>query len=282
MTYGRKVCNTLKEIRRQIADKNEIEYTTSECHFEGECEGTCPKCESEVKYLENELHRRTQLGKAVAVAGISLGMAGTFSACNTPKQENVQEASVELTEIPDTTIDILYPPPPNWMGFITPEIVELVSQGEITAEDTIKEFPLPLAGVVSDTFDEKNCIGIDNTDLLEYQKKMEAEAIKIYELADVDVHPSFPGGDKELNKFLADNLKIPPTTRNLNSGIVLVRFIVEKNGDLTNFEIVKSPQNILSDAVIRVIKLMPKWLPAQKDEKPVRVQYQIPVEFKMD
>ena len=81
MTYGRKVCNTLKEIRQQIAAQNEIEYTTSECPVEEECVGTCPKCESEVKYLETELNKRRLLGKAVAVAGISLGIASIFPAC---------------------------------------------------------------------------------------------------------------------------------------------------------------------------------------------------------
>jgi hypothetical protein len=81
MTHGRKVCNTLKEIRQQIAEKNDIDYVTSECHFEDECEGTCPKCESEVKYLEKELNKRIKLGKAVAVAGISLGIASIFPAC---------------------------------------------------------------------------------------------------------------------------------------------------------------------------------------------------------
>ena len=81
MTHGRKICNTLKEIRRQIADKNEIEYTTSECHFEGECEGTCPKCDAELRYIENELHKRKNFGKAAAVAGIALGMAMPFTGC---------------------------------------------------------------------------------------------------------------------------------------------------------------------------------------------------------
>jgi len=95
MTHGRKVCNTLKEIRRKIADKNEIEYSTTDCHFEGECKGTCPQCESEVRYLENELRKRTQLGKAVAVAGIALGMAGTFSAFDTPKQNDSMSKSEE-------------------------------------------------------------------------------------------------------------------------------------------------------------------------------------------
>jgi len=85
MTHGRKVCNTLKEIRQQIADKNEIEYTTSECHFEGECEGTCPKCDAELRYIENELHKRKNFGKAAAVAGIALGMAMPFTGCTEGK-----------------------------------------------------------------------------------------------------------------------------------------------------------------------------------------------------
>ena len=88
MTYCKEVCKTLKEIRQEIADKNDIAYTTSECHFEGECQGTCPKCEAELKYLENELHKRKQLGKVATIAGIatvSFGMAvmsaTTFSSC---------------------------------------------------------------------------------------------------------------------------------------------------------------------------------------------------------
>ena len=83
MTLGKKTCKILKEIRQQIADRNDIEYITSECHFQGECKGTCPKCEAELQYLENELSKRRQLGKAVAVAGISLGLLGTFPSCMT-------------------------------------------------------------------------------------------------------------------------------------------------------------------------------------------------------
>jgi hypothetical protein len=90
MSYGKETCKILKEIRQQIADKNEIEYITSECHFQGECQGTCPKCEEEVKYIENELHKRKQLGKVASIAGIatvSFGMAmstATFSSCDKP------------------------------------------------------------------------------------------------------------------------------------------------------------------------------------------------------
>lgn len=49
MARGRYICNTLKAIRKQIADANGIDYSPEECHFNGECKGTCPKCEKDVK-----------------------------------------------------------------------------------------------------------------------------------------------------------------------------------------------------------------------------------------
>ncbi|MCL2131534.1 MAG: hypothetical protein FWH36_03625 [Lentimicrobiaceae bacterium] len=84
MSYGKEVCKKLKEIRQQIADKNEIAYTTDECHFDGECQGTCPKCDAELRYIETELHKRKHFGKAAAVAGISLGVAMSFLNCEKP------------------------------------------------------------------------------------------------------------------------------------------------------------------------------------------------------
>lgn len=75
MEKGRKVCNELKAIRKSIADANDIEYTPNECNHKGECAGTCPACEAEVKYLEKQLSMKAMLGKAVVVAGLSLGVA---------------------------------------------------------------------------------------------------------------------------------------------------------------------------------------------------------------
>ena len=51
MARGRDICNTLKAIRKQIADANGIAYSPEECHFTGECKGTCPKCEQDVRDL---------------------------------------------------------------------------------------------------------------------------------------------------------------------------------------------------------------------------------------
>ena len=75
MNYGRHICNTLKAIRRQIAETNEIKYEPRECHHEGDCAGTCPACEAEVRYLEGEISKRRRLGRAVALTGISAGLA---------------------------------------------------------------------------------------------------------------------------------------------------------------------------------------------------------------
>ena len=71
MARGKQTCKILKEIRRQIAEANDIEFVTSECRYKGDCLGTCPKCEAEVRYLEQQLRVRSLAGKAVALAGIS-------------------------------------------------------------------------------------------------------------------------------------------------------------------------------------------------------------------
>ena len=63
----------MKDIRRQIAEANDIEFVTSECRYKGDCLGTCPKCEAEVRYLEQQLRSRQLAGKLVNLAGISAG-----------------------------------------------------------------------------------------------------------------------------------------------------------------------------------------------------------------
>ena len=78
---GKSKCKILKDIRRQIAADNDIEFVTSECKYQGDCAGTCPKCEAEVRYLERELEKRQQVGKAVAVAGIAATIMVSTAGC---------------------------------------------------------------------------------------------------------------------------------------------------------------------------------------------------------
>ena len=78
---GKNKCKILKEIRQKIADENDIPYVTRECTYQGDCKGTCPKCEAELRYLEQELEKRRSLGKTVAVAAVAAGLSLTLSAC---------------------------------------------------------------------------------------------------------------------------------------------------------------------------------------------------------
>ena len=78
---GKEKCKALKELRQKIAEENDIAYAVSECTHQGECKGTCPKCDSELRYLERELEKKTRLGKTVVLAGLSACMAGVVSGC---------------------------------------------------------------------------------------------------------------------------------------------------------------------------------------------------------
>lgn len=87
---GKSKCRILKEIRQRIADENEIPYVTQECHFKGECSGTCPRCESELRYLEQQLSLRASMGKRVAVAALCAGMALSAAGCGPQKRETIK------------------------------------------------------------------------------------------------------------------------------------------------------------------------------------------------
>lgn len=103
---GKSKCKILKDIRRQIAAENDIEFVTSECKFQGNCSGTCPKCEAEVRYLEQQLQKRRQAGKAVAVAGIAAALIVTASGCRElqtggdPLPPDTQSQYEALTGVP--------------------------------------------------------------------------------------------------------------------------------------------------------------------------------------
>ena len=81
---GKQKCKILKEIRQRIADENDIPYVTRECTHKGECKGTCPRCEAELRYLEQQLAKRQGLGKRVVVAALCTGLAFGSAGCTSP------------------------------------------------------------------------------------------------------------------------------------------------------------------------------------------------------
>ena len=98
----------------------------------------------------------------------------------------------------------------------------------------------------------------------------------------VEDMPEYPGGMEAMMKFVAENLKYPEQMQKEKvEGRVLLSFVVEKDGSVTNIEEVKSPHPVLTEEAIRVVKLMPKWKPGKQDGKEVRVQFNLPITFRL-
>ena len=88
---GKERCKALKEIRQKIAEENDIEYIVQECTYQGECKGTCPKCEEELRYLEKELEKRQKIGKAVIITGVAIGVISGLEMASQPLAEWIKE-----------------------------------------------------------------------------------------------------------------------------------------------------------------------------------------------
>ena len=217
MKYGKKVCTSLKQVRKQIADANGIPYEITPCPHDGsQCPGTCPKCEQEVRYIERELSLRRAAGKAVSLVGLSLGISAAFAA-------NAPLASTKA-DIKDSTA------------------VETPTHNDPAAT-------------------EENMI----FGAMEEQQ------------------PEFPGGEMALMKFIKDNLRYPAdAVRDSIQGRVTLSFTVDTDGKIKGIEVMRSPDKRLSKEAVRVVKMMPKWKPGRLRGKIVRINYVLPVTFRMN
>ncbi|WP_455613449.1 energy transducer TonB [Bacteroides congonensis] len=283
MKRGKQTCKILKDIRRQIAEANDIEFITSECQYQGDCLGTCPKCEAEVRYLEQQLERKRIAGKAVTVLGISAGlvaMSPMTSCTNSANKGTNQEITNDTISnecmfgdiIPitkeDTIVasikDIPSRPEPGVLAgdIIEPVEGEVEIEGEIS-EDTIKSVSLP--GWIPPKIDE-----------------MPSENDTLHISA---VMPEFPGGAQKLMSFIARNIQYPKEIAQGEAGAqgrVIVQFIVDKDGNIINPRIVRGVDPYLDKEALRVVNLMPKWKPGElEDGTKVAVYYTIPVMFRL-
>ena len=102
MTKGKSTCKLLKDIRQQIADANGISYQPKECQHKGDCAGTCPACEEEIRYLERELKARKGNGFGMKVAGIAAGICATVmpmtAAAQAVKSDSTANPPVQTTK----------------------------------------------------------------------------------------------------------------------------------------------------------------------------------------
>ena len=127
MNRGKDICKELKAVRKRIAEENDIPLEIKECTYEGPCRGTCPRCEAEVRYLENALANRLRVGKVATVAGLALGLAscggGQPSTPPNPSEGGTETIPTvllgdvdDVPEGPETNVEV-------------PEVVEMTVTG---------------------------------------------------------------------------------------------------------------------------------------------------------
>lgn len=243
MEKGKRTCNVLKAVRLQIAKANEIKYEPHECHHEGPCAGTCPACEAEVKYLEQQLVIRRMLGKAVVLTGIAASMT-SLTACGQNKLPNGCENDTTITE-------------PELAGDVE-DVDGLMEMPEPEVEEAVRgKMPAPVDTIRPINNDEKVLTGV-----VEYQ-------------------PQFPGGIKACEQFIKENLRYPDTESDVQ-GRVIVSFMVERDGSLSDIKVVRGLDPAFDEEALRVVKMMPKWSPGVTDGKISVMRYTIPIIFKKE
>ena len=108
---GKEKCRMLKQIRKKIADANDIPYVVEECPHQGECRGTCPKCEAELRKMEQELSLRRRIGKGIAVVGVAAGVMVSTTACDAGDVIDLIESAVMTVTGQHNQVDGVVPAP---------------------------------------------------------------------------------------------------------------------------------------------------------------------------
>jgi len=122
----------------------------------------------------------------------------------------------------------------------------------------------------------------DDTEMEEYVPVIEEEEEIVEEkiFLVVEQMPSFPGGEAKMYGYIGKNIEYPRIAKESGiSGRVFVTFVVEKDGTVTDVQILRGIGGGCDEEAVRVIKSMPKWKPGKQRGKPVRVQYRMPIKF---
>ena len=141
---------------------------------------------------------------------------------------------------------------------------------EITIADCVAVLNIMAGGGSSGAGTGDDIIGVDDGD----------EENRIYTIA--EEQPQFPGGNTALMQWLQNNMRYPQSA--LDAGIggrVIVQFVVEKDGSITNAEVLRGIDPALDNEALRLVRAMPKWTPAKNNGQPVRFRFNLPVMFRL-
>ena len=258
MAKGKKTCKILKDIRKQIAEENDIQLITEECTYKGDCLGTCPRCEAEVRYLERELEKRQRLGKVAVFAGMSLGTIMSAASCDSTEPITKKEPLAG-----DVTTEVIVPPQPvdpdtvieePLMG-IVPWYHNVFFFDEETYESLLKDlfvYPdMEKLTVIKGKLPYEHLGDGSECNTLE---KLVAETREFSA-------PSYPGGEQQMLKDIAEGLKGKPIYGRYK-GVMEVAFNVTPEGNVEGVRIENGLDVNLDAAVIALFEQM-RWNPAR-------------------
>lgn len=134
---------------------------------------------------------------------------------------------------------------------------------------------------VAEVIQQPTALATTTVSKMEAANPLPPEKDKIYDTC--DIMPEFPGGQNALLQFLAKNIKYPTEAQQQGKqGKVVVTFVIEKDGSITNAKVTQALYPSLDEESLRIVKSMPKWTPGKmKDGKVVRVQYTVPLTYRL-
>lgn len=206
--------------------------------------------------------------------GIVVGIAVIFFAFEwSSKSKELDESIIVQDILAEEEIEITSrepapPPPPPPPAPETPEVLEVV-------EEKVEE------RIEIKTEDDASSRQME-TYVPPPPPKPKVEEVTEEIFVVVEENPEFPGGMSALMKFLGDNIKYPVIAQeNGIQGRVITTFVVERDGSITDAQIVRGVDPSLDKEAIRVIQTMPKWKPGKQRGSTVRVRYTLPVVFRL-
>ena len=208
------------------------------------------------------------MGLVVALAVLFVGFEWSSTISKLDENVVVQDVMAE-EEIEITQRDPTPPPPPPPPEPELPEIIDVVEE---KVENKID---------LSSLEDDQSKAQVQTYTPPPPPKPVEEEATdEIFVV--VEKQPEFPGGSSALMKFLSDNIKYPVIAQeNGIQGRVITNFVVERDGSISDVQVIRGQDPSLDKEAVRVIKTMPRWTPGQQRGKPVRVRFTLPVVFRL-
>lgn len=193
--------------------------------------------------------------------------------------EELEEPPVELP--PETP-----PPPPlkETVQFTPPVIKEVVNEEKEmkTVEELVEKKDIQIS-VATVTGPDASKNGVDIQDLKKEQRDLVGTGpVQEKPFTSVEQMPQYPGGDAALMKYIASNLKYPTiAAENGVQGQVIIRFVVTKDGSISDVQVLRSLDASCDKEAVRVVKSMAKWIPGKQNGRAVAVYYTLPVRFKL-